>query len=135
MSQLREKLAVSEAELKKRMNENAAEIRRLHARTHDTFLRRNENIREHQAWKDACKQFHELFDQLAFPGGYQGALARIVAGDPLAVEAAICFLEDRPYFFRSGYMFKAILKKIKHAPLTEDQASRLQRVLTRLELW
>ena len=25
------------------------------------------------------------------------------------VEAAICFLECRPYFFRSGYMFKDIL--------------------------
>lgn len=127
--------AVAERDLKKRIGENAAEIRRLHALIHETFLHRDKTIRSRQAWEDACKQFHEAYDQLAFPDGYQGALERIAAGDPLAVEAAICFLEDRPYFFRSGYMFKAILRKVKHAPLTEDQASRFQRVLTRLELW
>jgi len=46
-----------------------------------------------------------------FPLGYQGggASRRILYGDPEAMEAAICFLEVRPYFFRSGYMYKDIL--------------------------
>jgi hypothetical protein len=72
---------------------------------------------------------------LAFPGGYEGALDRIVSGDPETMEAAICFLECRPYFFRSGYMFKDILRKCKRAPLSPEQTSRLQTIEGKLAEW
>ena len=45
------------------------------------------------------------------------------------MEAAICFLECRPYYFRSGYMFKDILRKAKKAPFSTDQKIRLQVVI------
>jgi predicted Rdx family selenoprotein len=58
-----------------------------------------------------------------------------VAGDSFATEAAICFLEARPYFFRSGYMFSDIMRKIKRVPLTPEQAGRLELVIARQALW
>ena len=59
-------------------------------------------------------------------GGYEGAMDRLVAGDLEAMEEAIYFIEPRPYFFRSGYMFDALLRKVKHAPLSLEQHARLQ---------
>ena len=46
--------------------------------------------------------------------------------DSKAMKVAICFLECRPYFFKSGYMFKDILRKVKKAPLSDEQTLRLE---------
>ena len=69
------------------------------------------------------------YDALAFPGGYSSALERIAAGEPEAIEAALAFLEIRPYFFRSGYMYKDLLRKTKRAPLSDAQARRFVRIV------
>ena len=86
-------------------------------------------------WESACREFHDRYDLLAFPGGYEGALERIVAGEPEAMDAAICFLEVRPYFFRSGYMYKDILRKIKRAPLSKRQADRVAAIIQTYEAY
>lgn len=111
--------------MQQRMLECAREINRLHARIHETAVRRDVNETAREDWKAACAEFHERYSDLAFPGGYDDAIVRIVAGDRDAIEAAVCFLECRPYFFRSGYMFKKLLRKARNAPLTPDQALRL----------
>ena len=104
----------------------------MHARVRETFAERG---RRPEAWKDACAAFHASYDALAFPGGYQGALERLLAGDPATMEAAIVFLELRPYFFRSGYMHKKILRYARRAPLAKAQAQRLRTVEARLAQW
>lgn len=123
--------------LKQRIRENAAEIVRLHSRIGETFEQRSKSAEKRREWEQACAEFHARFDKLAFPGGYQGggALIRVMYGDPEAMEAAICFLEIRPYFFRSGYMFKDILRKCRRAPLSADQAARLRAIEQRLLEW
>ena len=117
------------------IDRNASEIARLHARIHETLKHRSRGSAEKQEWQQACAEFHASYDELAFPGGYSGALKRIAAGDPNAIEAAVCFLEVRPYFFRSGYMFKDILRKIRRAPLSMVQADRLAAVEQKLSAW
>jgi hypothetical protein len=92
--------------LKQVILENGAEITRLRTRTDETLGRRSSSPQGRDEWKTACAQFHERYSELALPGGYDGAAARILAGNPTAMEAAVCFLECRPYFFRSGYMYK-----------------------------
>jgi hypothetical protein len=113
--------------LRQQIRDNAQEIVRLHSRIHETYLQRSESRDKRGEWEKACAEFHTRYDRLAFPTGYQGggALRRIEYGDPEAMEAAVCFLEVRPYFFRSGYMFKDILRKCRKAPLSADQAARL----------
>jgi hypothetical protein len=59
----------------------------------------------------------------------------MAAGDPTAIEAALCFVELRPYFFRSGYMFKALLPKLKKADLSAQQLNRLEGVLKAYSKW
>ncbi|MFP5382346.1 MAG: hypothetical protein ACLGG4_08780, partial [Gammaproteobacteria bacterium] len=75
------------------------------------------------------------YDELSFPGGYSTAFERIFSGDVEAIETALCFLECRPYFFRSGYMWKEISRKLKRAPLSEQQAERLEIVMNKYNAW
>jgi hypothetical protein len=113
--------------------ENTRRINQLKARVDETVKHRDEGQAEKTRWEQACADFHAQYDSLAFPGGLKGAYERIVNGDSEAMEAAICFLEIRPHFFRSGYMFKDILRKAKRAPLSDDQRARLESVSSAFE--
>jgi hypothetical protein len=121
--------------LRQLIKDNAVEITRLNSRINETVKLRDQSPAKKQEWQQACAEFHAKIGGLAFPGGYSGALERIVAGDSDAMEAAICFLEVRPFFFRSGYMFKDILKRAKRAPLSKEQAARLATIEQRLTEW
>jgi hypothetical protein len=123
------------ADLKARIQRNAAEIVRLHERVQETVRHRDKNAESQEEWKRACAEFHEKFDALAFPDGYQNAAERIRAADPYAIEAALCFLELRPYFFRSGYMYRALMRKAKRAALSAAQGDRLKVILSRDAAW
>ncbi len=119
--------------LKRQILENSREIERLRARIDETYGTRGTGGID--AWSRACAEFHARYDELAFPGGYDGAEKRIQAGDPYTIEAALCFLELRPYFFRSGYMYQSLLRKMKRASFTKSQWERMEVVLRRLEEW
>jgi hypothetical protein len=64
-----------------------------------------------------------------------GALELVESGDKDVIEAAICYLECRPYFHRSGYLFNVILKRTKRAPLSDQHQSRLQQVIDKRDEW
>ena len=113
----------------KEIKRNSDRINILHSRIHETVKFRDESEQKHKEWEQSCAAFHQQYDTLAFPGGLEGAYERIVKGDNQAMEAAICFLECRPYFFRSGYIFKDLLRKVKRAPLNKDQQARLQKIV------
>jgi hypothetical protein len=121
--------------LKSVMRANAAEITRLRSRIDETFKERDKSVEKREEWKRACEAFHLKYQALAFPGGEQSAAARILAGDAEAVEAALCFVEVRPYFFRSGYMYQDFLRKLNRAPLSKEQAARLTSVKDAYHAW
>ena len=121
--------------IKSTMLANAEEITRLQTRVNESVLLRDRGERERKLWEDACFQFHSRYDSLAFPGGYGLALERIASNEKSALEAAICFLECRPYFFRSGYMYQDILRKIKRAKVSEEQAQRLRFIVEKAAEW
>ena len=114
---------------------NAVEIKRLHSRVHETLRHRYKSPEQTERWKTACAEFHARYDKLAFPGGYLTAKERIRSGDTEAIEAALCFVELRPYFFRSGYMFKTFLPMLKRVQLTPSQRDRLSRVMLAYDKW
>jgi hypothetical protein len=123
-------------ELRAKIIENAAELNRLHSRIHETFKRRDKSPKLREAWSHACAEFHDRYGELWIPGGSDPRFfERVVQGDPVAVEAALCFLEVRPYFFRSGYHWKTILRKCKRAPMSAEQAERFANLLQRYSEW
>jgi hypothetical protein len=123
------------SDIKTRIANNTVDLVRLHKRIHETVLEREKSAASRASWKSACAEFHQRFNSLAFPGGYAEALEKFRAGDMSVLEPALCFLEVRPYFFRSGYMFSVLLRRVKRAPLTPDQQQRLDDVLARREAY
>lgn len=73
-------------------------------------------------------EFRTQYDALAFIGGVSTARDRIRAGDAQAIEYTLCFIEVRPYFFRSGYMFKDFLRVLRNVELSPTQQTRYDRV-------
>jgi len=89
-----------------------------------------------QEWSRACEEFHARYEELCIPGGWDsGFEERILAGDPATIEIALCFLEVRPYFFRSGYHWKTILQKCKRAPMSSEQSERFVSLLEKYTEW
>jgi hypothetical protein len=123
------------ADIKDTILKNAAEITTLHSRIHQTLRHRYKSAEQTERWETACKEFHARYDKLAFPGGYSTAKSRIASGDAIAIEVALYFVELRPYFFRSGYMFKAFLPMLKRAMLTPAQRERLASVTLAYGSW
>ena len=122
--------------LRAQMLENAAEINRLQRRIHETVKRRGESEELREEWSRSCQEMHANYDKLCIPGGWDdGFLDRILAGDPSTIEIALCFLEVRPYFFRSGYHWKTILQKCKRASMSGEQAERFAQLLDKYTQW
>jgi hypothetical protein len=81
------------------ISEHAARLRAMNEEVHRTFRIRPGGPQHHAA----SKAFLDGFDTLAFPGGLQRGLERLKEHDPEAIEMAIQFLKEGPWFFRSGY--------------------------------
>lgn len=109
----------------------AAELRRLKGAIDDAFARRTEDQEAFESWRAACAEFHARYDALAFPGGLARAFERLTAGDPVAAETAITFVELRPYFFRSQYHATKLIRLLKRLRLRADLQSRLDAALAK----
>lgn len=126
----------SREELREIMIENAAEINRLKQQIDETFRRRNESEDAQRKWSEACREMHARYNYLCLPGGWDsGFLDRLESGETYTIEVALCFLEVRPYFFRSGYHWKAIFQKCKRAPMAGEQAERFADLVDRHDKW
>ena len=54
---------------------------------------------------------------------------RLGRSDPESIEAALTFLEQDPYFFRSGYARERVARALTHAELTPAQKVRARTVV------
>jgi len=105
--------------------DNSTEIRRLCDRIKITGPVMHLSSEHRKAHDVACKEYHQRFDSLAFPGG--GAmLNRVRQNDPIAIESAIRFLVADPYHFRSGYIKEYLWRWLKHCELSMSARNRLE---------
>ena len=114
---------------------NAALLRKLHETIHETFRHRTEGPEAHAAWERACREFHDRWDELAFPGGLRAGLRRIEAGDMQAIETAIRYLELRPFYFRAQYTRDLFMRLIKRQTLPFKLQKRFDATRERLKNW
>lgn len=120
---------------KSRIQQNARVISQLHERIHETYANRDDDGQSKAAWQEACTAFHAQYEELAFPGGTFTMRERLRAGDTEAIEYALDFIEIRPYFFRSGYMYKDFLRVLKNCPLSGGQRKRYDRVKAKYDAY
>lgn len=122
-------MAHPRAPMERLIRANADEINRLRQVIRDTAGARWRGPEERERHAAACAEFHQHYQRLAFPGGYANALNRLAEHDPDTLDVALTFLEVRPYFFRSGYMWKTLLKRVQRVPMGTKQHARLQKIL------
>jgi len=108
---------------------NADEINRLRQAIREAAGARWRGLEEMQRHAAACAEYNQRYEQLAFPGGYANALRQLVEHDPNTLDVVLTFLEVRPYFFRSGYMWTTLLKRAQRVPMGTKQHARLQKIL------
>lgn len=65
--------------------------------------------------------------------GEKGLYEAVRKGNEYALEYAVSFIEVRPYFFRSGYMYVRLLRYLNNAPLSESQRERYLVVKTKYQ--
>jgi hypothetical protein len=114
--------------LKSQIQHNARTISDLHQRMHDTVRERDRSPTHREIWREACTEFHARYDSLAFVGGASTARIRIRSGDATAIEYALCFIEVRPYFFRSGFMYNDFMRVLRNVELSPRQRDRYNQV-------
>lgn len=106
-------------------------ISKLHKRLHDTFKLRRKSKENEEEWEHACAEFRITYDKLYFLNGIEDYRKELREGNKEALEYAICFLEVRPYFHRSGYMFNDLLRVLKNCDLSQTQKSRFEDIKIR----
>ena len=119
---------MNRSEMAKTINDAAEIIPRLHKAVHHYAANRGQSAYMHEKWHNACREFHEKYRELSFLGGWDSARERIRAGDQDALEYAIVFIEMRPYYFRSGYMFEALIKCLNSVAMSLSQRKRYEAV-------
>ena len=120
---------------KSQIQRNSGIIAQLRRRIDETVIHRNDNEASRRLWEDACQAFHDQYEELAFPGGTFNIKQRLRNGDKEAIEYALDFIELRPYFYRSGYMFKDFIRVLKNCPLSEGQRKRYDRVKVKYDAY
>lgn len=114
---------------------NAARLRKLHETMKEASLHRTEGPEALQAWSRAAREFQDSYDELAFPGGLRSGLRRIEAGDIRAVEAAIIYLELRPFYYRAQYNRNVFIRLLKRRALPSKLHRRFEAIIERLRTW
>ncbi|WP_258179480.1 hypothetical protein [Stenotrophomonas maltophilia] len=117
------------APMERLIRANAGEINRLRQAIREAAGARWRGPEEMQRHAAACVEYNQRYELLAFPGGYANALKQLAEHDPNTVDVVLTFLEVRPYFFRSGYMWKTLLKRVQRVPMGGKQQARMQKIL------
>src|SRR6266550_3381908 len=94
---------------------NANLLRAMRDEIESTWLHRNEGLEQRQAWSGACRRFSESYERLAYPGGLEAGFAQLAQGDSEALELAVQFLEEDPWYYRSGHIKERLIQRIKRA--------------------
>jgi hypothetical protein len=103
------------------------ELRRLNERIGETLPHRSSSAAGRAAWEAACREFHDRFDDLFFPGG-ERAWSGFLRGEAAFIENALAFLEADPWSFRSGYHKQVVWRRLKRLPLNAEDHRRLEQV-------
>lgn len=85
------------------------------------------------AWEAAVKTWYDYSgcstDDKFYVFESDRFLTALASGEAEARKCALTFLEYDPYYFRSGYMKTKLLVRLKHLPLTGDEAARMRGIV------
>lgn len=109
--------------------------RRAAERARAEFAEASKDFWLHQDNPEFRRRYNLAHDTLgyaierSYPPGFWEGMSDFLAGKSEDLEAYIAFLEEDPYFFRSGYIKQEAIRGLKRTPLTESQRGRLQQAV------
>jgi hypothetical protein len=98
------------------------------ARTTQRLIHETFDLGDREAWRQALDLEKRVLS-IAYPPGFWESYECLKAGDPAGLEIAVRFLEDDPWFFRSGYAKERLLRYIKRIDIAARYLPRLEKVL------
>lgn len=109
----------------------AARAREAQSLVHEAFRnygRQQNKDKEKELWLHAVDNFNRAITE-AYPPGFWSAYEQLKAKDIEGLEIAITFLENDPWFFRSGYVKQELITLICKVPIASSQQKRLASVV------
>jgi len=109
----------------------AARAREAQELVHEAFRiygRQQNKDKERELWLQAVDNFNCAISE-AYPPGFWKAYEQLKVKDIEGLEIAITFLENDPWFFRSGYVKQELITLICRLPITSKQQKRLASVV------
>ena len=111
-----------------------AEMNRLHQAVHESSelrwrTRRPADIAAWEKAVDVWKDYSGVFFDKFYIFENDRFLAALASGEAEAKKCALTFLVYDPYYYRSGYMKAKLLVRLKHLPLTGDEAARMRGIV------
>ena len=104
------------------IKQNSIEINRIKQQIERTFNVKNKK----DEWSNACDEYHKNYAKLCFWNGIYDYRSEIRNGNQETIEYYICFIEIRPYHFRSGYMYNDLMRVFKNIDLSTDHKRRYE---------
>lgn len=109
------------------IREASTKLDSLNKRIKETFRTRDRGVEERERWSRACAEFHSRYQELFYPGG-DASLDALKFHEPAAIQLAIDFLDADPRHFRSGYIKEEVWRRIRNAPLIQEDKTRLENI-------
>lgn len=76
-----------------------------------------------------CVERDNYYEQRDIDSWLATLTRRLSAGEPGATEEALAFLEQDPYFFRSGYARERVARRLAHVDLSPAQKQRARAIV------
>jgi len=115
------------------IKENEIEINRIHKRVHSTYALKYKSDKHMAEWSNACDELHKRYAELAYFEYPIDFRAELRNGNQETIERALAFIEIRPFHFRSGYIFKDLMRVMKNIEFTKTQKRRYDSVNKRFQ--
>lgn len=112
---------------RKVIRQEAETMNTLHSTVHKTASKRGLSKSHKDLWYQACADFHSY--KSSIDNLMEEAMSASVYTDKELQEFVVCFLEEDPMFFRSGYIKEELLRRIKRSDIKEALKVRLRHVL------
>lgn len=129
-------MGFKKSDISKRIRENSKILIEFHALRRKNNTLRSQDLPVSKEITAKLDEVYERYLRLVFEcDGYEGETGLYTLlrqHNPYAIEYALCFVEIRPYYFRSGYMYQRLMKKLNQVPLNEHQRERFLRVKANL---
>ncbi len=112
-------------------SERAKRARLVSELVHDAFHHWNRRFgkdQEKAVWLSAVALFHKTIEE-AYPIGFWAEFEMLRTDKSCKPDLTITFLEDDPWFFRSGYVKEKLIEMIVQQQLTRGTAARLRSVV------